>query len=195
MKTVIYLTGASGTGKTTLCGMIADRLGDSVVVYSYSDLLLDTARRRGQQLRTDELRQRSSSVITPEDVEATDSRLIESVEGARETKNVIVDSHPVTREEYGIRITSFSPKTLKQLSPDKVFCLYANPEVLVSRIAGAPGGRRIANQWDVQYEITLQASIAAQYAFQVGVACYLLDSTASLDSLLAIFLQKANLDP
>jgi adenylate kinase len=63
------------------------------------------------------MHQQSSSLITPEDIAAVDQKLLSFVQERRGRINVIIDSHPVTKENYGFRVTTFSLDQLKALAP------------------------------------------------------------------------------
>ena len=131
----------------------------------------------GNELSYDELRQRSSQVIGPEHVVTLDERIIASVLARRGTTNIIIDSHAVTRESYGFRAIPFSASQIQRLSLDAIISLRCDPQIIVSRIAADPAGRR-----DVTIELarehqTLQGSVAVNYAILCGCPIYIVDTT------------------
>ncbi len=99
------------------------------------------ASKAGGPLGQDDLRQQSSKVITPEDIEALDSALLKRVGELRSRTNVVIDTHAVTKDPYGFRVTPFSLQRFGELRPTKIVVLYTSPEVAISRIRADPGGR------------------------------------------------------
>lgn len=183
MGQVIYLTGSPASGKSTLCGHLENAV-QNLRIYSYSKLLRDHVNRRsGAAVDEVEIRQHSANLITRADVEAVDQWLIGQVRLKRVGQHIIIDSHPVTKEDYGFRVTAFTPEQLRQLDPDVIICLYVSPEVTRSRIAADAAGRPLPTDFELGLHADLQASLAAQYAFVLGKPCYLLDSSIALDEL------------
>ncbi len=183
MGSVVYLTGAPATGKSTLCAGIRKRAPNSLVL-SYSTLLREHLRQRdGPAVDAAEIREKSSRIVTHEDVMAVDARLIDEVNHKRGTHQILIDSHPVTKESYGFRVTPFKSEQLKALSPDAIVCLYAPPEVLRDRITCAPDGRPLPSLFELGLHIEMQAAVALQYAVNIGRSCYLIDSSMTPDAL------------
>lgn len=183
MGQVIYLTGSPASGKSTLCEHL-ERTVQSLKVYSYSKLLLDYVNRKNSAF-VDEagIRRQSANLITRADVKAVDQWLIEHIRVNRVDQHVIIDSHPVTKEDYGFRVTAFTLEQLRQLNPDMIICLYVAPDVTRKRIMANAAGRPLPTDFELGLHADLQASLAAQYAFALGAPCYLLDSSFALDEL------------
>lgn len=184
MGRVIYLTGAPAAGKSTLCVGLQQRAAN-LLILSYSALLRDHVRQRdGAAIGAAEIREKSSRVISRDDVMAVDTTLIDEVNAKRGTHDILIDSHPVTKESFGFRATPFKVEQLKALSPDAVVCLYASPAVLRERINKAADGRPLPSLFEIGLHVQLQASVATQYSVEVGSSCYLIDSSVSPDALL-----------
>jgi adenylate kinase len=194
MGRVIYVTGAPATGKSTLCaGLIAARA--DIQVFSYSLRLRDLVHQQdGIRLSSEGIRKQSAGVITKAHIEQLDRDLIEFVKRERDRCNLVIDSHPVTKEAYGFRITAFSHLQISELAPDAIVCLFAAPEVIAARIAAAPEGRQPVSTHDLAMHSNLQAAVAAQYGVITGKAVYFLDSAISQDELLARALKAAKFD-
>jgi adenylate kinase len=193
MGQVIYLTGAPASGKSTLCEHL-EKVVPNLRVYSYSKLLRDYVNRQnGTDINEVSIRQHSANVITRADVEAVDQLLIEQVRLNRADQNIIIDSHPVTKEDYGFRVTAFTQEQLRQLNPDVIICLYVAPEVARQRITGNAAGRPLPLDFELALHAELQASLATQYAFVLGKPCYLLDSSVALDDLIKNILRIAKI--
>ena len=183
---VVYLTGAPATGKSTLI----ERLKSSVEPIrgiSYSRLLADYIAERDQRaIAEDHLREYSSQVVTPDDVNNVDDQLIEYVSEGRLHSHVIIDSHPVTKEQYGYRITAFSVEKLRAIRPTMIVVLYTEPSVVISRIQANNQGRPQISPFEAQFHSDLQASVAATYGVLLGVPVYLLDSSQSVEHLISV---------
>jgi adenylate kinase len=191
---VIYLTGAPATGKSTLSRNIAARVPD-LAVFTYSEelrrlLARDTA---GPQLTEDSIRELSARVVTAEHVAQLDQELIERANRSRARAPFLVDSHPVTKEDYGFRVTAFSIGMIQALNPDVVLCLYAAPSVVIERIARDAMGRPAVTEFEAALHNQLQTGVAAQYGVLTGRAVYFLDSAVAPDALADIAIAKARL--
>ncbi|NIE82529.1 MULTISPECIES: ATP-binding protein [unclassified Burkholderia] len=188
MGRVIYLTGAPATGKSSICDAVSRR-NTGVRVFSYSSMLRETvSSRTSTLLDAQQIRQNSAAVVTRDDVAATDERLIVEVEAARRTSHVVIDSHPVTKEIYGFRITGFTIEHLHVLKPDVIVCTYTSPEELERRIRSTSEGRVLPSFYDLDMHVKLQASVAIQYGLILGRPSYFLDTSSTLDVTVNHFL-------
>ena len=194
MGKVIYLTGAPASGKSTLCERLASVV-PSLVTYSYSALLRDHVSERMQE-NLDEagIRQQSAKLVTRMDVEAVDNWLLEEVREMRKSRHLVIDSHAVTKEDYGFRVTSFKLDQLQALDPDAIICLYVPPHVTRSRIDADAAGRPLPSEFEIEFHAHLQASLATQYAFALGKTCYHLDSSVGIDELVRRFCDVIKID-
>lgn len=180
---VVYLTGPPASGKTTLCGRLKAKV-KPLTVYSYSALLLGHIRSLHSELTNlseDDLRKRSATLITSGDVAAVDDRLIKMVQDRRAESHVIIDSHAVTKESYGYRITPFAIPTLCALRPTMIAMLYAEAYEIDRRISQSSEGRPSVSRFEADFHIALQAQVAVSYGLQLGLPIYLYDSTVSVD--------------
>jgi adenylate kinase len=174
MKTV-YLTGAPAAGKSTTAHLLKE-LVPALKVWEYgAELTRYIAGRHGVSGQSD-LRRLSGQVVTPEDVAKVDLELLQFVQLNRSTAPIIVDSHPVTKEEYGFRITAFSHQQIVALDPDEIWVMFTSPLIAVDRIAAAAGGRPMIDLEQARFHTMLQASVAATYGIITGKPVYLFDS-------------------
>lgn len=183
---VIYLTGPPASGKSTLGRLLAKRI-PTLQVFHYSKLLADHLARSSSgsgsdPVNEDHLRQHSSQIITPEDVAAVDDALITAVTDLRRTRPILIDSHPVTKESYGYRVTPFPMPKLRALAPSKVCMIYAEAAEIIHRIGAESGGRPMVNSFQADLHTFLQAQVVSAYALDLGLPLYLLDSTASVEA-------------
>ena len=183
MPKVIYLTGAPASGKSSTTRMLAERV-PGLQVWEYGARLTEHVRARAKGVASqDELRTRSAGIVTPQDVVEVDDALIAFVGEHRGRDDVLIDSHPVTKEEYGYRITPFSLARFAQLAPDEIWVLYADPEETRRRIAADPGGRPMVTVEEARTHAALQSSVAATYGMSLGRPVYLFDTSAERDVL------------
>lgn len=174
---VVMVTGAAGTGKSTLCRLAVETIRPLKKV-DYGGLLLERKKRQGHAgLTYDDIRSKSASLVTQEDVLATDEMLIESLPQLRTAGHVLIDSHAVTREAFGYRITHYSFAQLQRLALDAVVVTYCEPNEVVARRERDPQGRPPISAFEAQHHMTLQESVAITYAISCGCPCYLLDTT------------------
>ncbi len=141
--------------------------------------------RVGSRLTQDDLRTRSAGVVTPQDVEDVDHALIAFVAEHRSSRHVLIDSHPVTKEAYGYRITPFSLARFADLAPDEIWVLFASPEETRRRIDADDGGRPRVTEEEARMHTAMQASVAATYGMSLGRPVYLFDTAAPRDELVA----------
>lgn len=154
-------------------------------VFEYGERLRAyVTERSGASLAQADLRRESAQRITPADVEVVDRVLLEFVATARDRSHIIIDSHPVTKEDFGFRITPFALDQFARLRPTQVWVLYASPEATMQRIALDAQGRPTITAAEAAMHTHLQASVAATYGMQLGTAVHLFDtSSASPDKV------------
>lgn len=183
MSKVIYVTGAPAAGKSSTTRMLLER-EPRAVLWEYGARLTEHVRARaGDVSGQDDLRARSAAVVTPEDVVVVDRALLAFVEEHRGRRPVLVDSHPVTREEYGFRVTAFRLDQVFAFAPDEIWVLYAAPDETRRRIAADAGGRPMVDEEQARMHTAMQAAVATTYGVVVGCPVYLFDTLMPRDEL------------
>jgi adenylate kinase len=151
---------------------------------SYSTMLREhIADRTGVSLDAAAIRQHSAMAVTRDDVTHVDERLIDEVSAIRNSHDIIVDSHPVTKESFGFRVTPFTAEQLVALDPDAIACLYASPDVLYQRMSVDPGGRQPSSLLELELHVQLQCAVSAQYSVATGKSCYLFNTEMQIEVL------------
>lgn len=174
---VILLTGAAGTGKSTLAACCEKHVQPLYKV-DFGSILLDAVRAQGHpDLTYEQLRASSETIVNVDHVRAADTALIEKLPSLRTHTHVLVDSHAVTRQIYGYRITHYSLEQVKRIAFDVVLTTYCDPNTWIARHASNPQGRPALSPFEVQHHIFLQEAIALTYAVACGCPCYALDTT------------------
>ncbi len=176
---LVLITGAAGTGKSTLVRTLLER-GRPFKRVDYGQLLLEhKLRKTGVEVGYDELRRDSASVISPQDVAEVDEWLIGQLPQWRTEGNIVIDSHPVTKEVFGFRITPYSLDQVRRIGFDAILVLVGEPNTLAQRIAKDPQGRPNVDAFQAAFQVQLQAAVAATYAIICGQPCFAIDTTRS----------------
>lgn len=190
MPKVVYLTGAPASGKSSTTRMVAEHV-PGLRVWEYGARLTDHVMAKAATVAgQDDLRARSADVVTPEDVAEVDRALLAFVDEHRSTGHVLIDSHAVTKEVYGYRITPFSLQQFAALKPDEIWVLYTSPEETQRRIAVDSGGRPMVTEEEARMHTLLQASVAATYGISLRCPVYMFDTTTSRDNLVAQLVKR-----
>lgn len=179
---LVYLTGAPAAGKSSTARALKQRVRP-LEVWEFGDRLTQHLLRRLPNLSQEDLRRDSGKLITPEDVAAVDRGLIEWARDTRTTSHIIIDSHPVTKERYGFRVTPYSLADFSRLAPTKIWVLYCSPETTLQRISRDAAGRPLVTLEEARMHTQLQASVALTYGMSVGIPIYMFDSDRDHDGL------------
>lgn len=186
----IYVTGAPAAGKSSTLKLLSEA-DPSVIHFEYGSELTKYIQERDASLKNhDELREKSSGVVTPEDIAALDEILLRKVGDFRKAHSILIDSHPVTKESFGFRVTAFSQEKVVQLNPDEIWVFYASPEVTLQRIEEAHVGRPSITKEESRMHTSLQASVAATYGIMAGVPVYNFDTNRSQNELVGELLAR-----
>jgi adenylate kinase len=180
-KKVILLTGAPASGKTTL-GMLLERHVKPLFFLSYGRLLLSHKRITNPRITYQEMRFRSADIITPRDINAVDKLVLERVNELRNESNVVIDSHPVTKESFGFRSASFSRSLIEDLDLDAIVVLQAEPKELVRRINCSTEARMKMNSHEIQLHQCFQGFLALVYGLLCQCPVFIVE-TNNLTSL------------
>jgi adenylate kinase len=176
MGKVVLLTGAPGVGKSTLRSALSRRV-PGLQAFDYGELLLERKAAEGVQIEYQELREKSSGLISPADVGSVDDWVIKRISELRQHSDVVLDSHALTAETYGLRAVPFSAGQLQRLKLDAVLVLRSDPAVLLRRAQQKPDGRRDVPE-DLMRELQiLQSSVGISYAIACGCPIFFIDTT------------------
>lgn len=182
---VIYLTGAPASGKSSTSNALRSRVQE-LAVFEYGARLTSFINKKDQHsLAQSAIRERSSAVVTPQDVAAVDEELIQFVRKQRMAGPIVIDSHAVTKESYGFRVTPYSLEKFAELSPTHIWVLYTSPNVALARIKHDAQGRPLITEEEARFHTSLQASVAVTYGMSLGIPVYFFDSDRPFDNLVA----------
>jgi len=180
---VIYLTGAPASGKSTLLMRLSSLLPDLFVFQYGAELTSFLSAKRSRAYTQEDLRSESSFLATEDDIRELDQHLLQVVSEQRRYRPVLIDTHAVTKERYGFRVSPFSMEQLIKLGPTRIVVLYASPEVTINRIAANPGGRPTISGFESGFHTGMQASVAISYAIGLGLPVHFLDSDTEVETL------------
>lgn len=190
MPEVVYLTGAPAAGKSTLTRKLS-ALHGGLKTFEFGQRLTDYINRsRRAVIEQAGLREQSSAIASPEDIRAVDAELIAYVAEHRDQTPVIIDSHPVTKEAYGYRVTAYSLREFERLRPTQIWMLFTDPGVALARIAASPEGRPSITLEEARLHTQLQAGVATTYGMQLGVPVYFFDADRDPDQLANSLLKR-----
>lgn len=168
----MYLTGAPATGKTSVATYLHETF--RARVFSYGQALVKHAALRN--VSHEQLREQSSSLVQKELIMELDAALPGTISEWRRSGPVVIDSHAVTSESWGLRALPYSSDALLRLAVTRIVCLMADGDTLLGRIALNPAGRRSEDVWKLEQLNNAQVALAATYAHTLGVPLCAIDA-------------------
>lgn len=172
---VIFLTGPPASGKTTLAAELRKHV-TPLEVFDFGRLLLESKQQDDPSLTYEKLRADSAFLIKPSDVVAADDYLLHTVKRLRTQTNILVDSHAVTREHFGFRITASNQQLLSTIGLDGVIVLRCLPRERIQRISSDPQGRLAISEEEANTHQALQDAVAVAYGVIAPCPVFILDA-------------------
>lgn len=171
----VYVTGAPASGKSTLIRHLAG-LVTPLKTMEYGDRLLWSLRRDHPELTREELRARSADLVTANVVARLDEELADALPTWLMTTHVVISSHAVTHERYGVRVTPYSQRVLERLPLAAIVVLHAPSTELLRRSTQAPEGRSWHTAEQADRLQRLQTDVALQYGMVCGCPVFVIDT-------------------
>ena len=130
------------------------------------------------------LRAGTNPYVSQQDIEHVDRLSLEFAARWRSSCHVIIDSHHVTKEDFGFRISPFTIAKVQNVQPTEIWILYITAEETIARIAAHPDGRPAPTRFEADFHTFTQASLAAAYGMAGGIPTFLFDSSSQNDQLI-----------
>jgi adenylate kinase len=176
---IIYLTGSPATGKTTLAERLSNQI-TNLLHFRFGRVLTDLIQ-NNHEITQQALRTATSHVSTPELVNLVNEKAISTCEQHRKSESVIIDTHAVTTENTGFRITPMSFEQIGRLKPDIFVCLTAQPTVRQARVRAASNGRPSLTEEQLRTQGLLQESLVVTYSAAIGRPAYFMRNETESD--------------
>lgn len=128
------------------------------------------------RLTRDDLRARSAELVTASTIATLDDVLAEDLPGWLTETHVMIGSHAVTYEHYGVRVTAYSQRVLERLPLSAIVALHCPPQELMRRATEMPEGRLWRTVEEADRLQRLQTSLALQYGVICGCPVYIVDT-------------------
>lgn len=178
----VFVTGAPAAGKSVLLRALEKRVSPMRTV-EFGRLIAARLKARGENFSHEELRRESANVIAASDIAELDVQVIEEIAESLRSQHVVIASHAVTHESYGVRVTAFSQHSLARLPLKAVVVLQAPPEVLLDRLVSGDKGRMWKTADQARRLQDLQTTVGLTYGVICGCPVYVFDSNAAPEEL------------
>jgi adenylate kinase len=129
------------------------------------------------------LRASSNELASPAFIASVDEQLLTEVTRHRLSTNILIDSHAVTRENFGFRVTGSSSSLLDRLKLDCIIVIHAPANERVKRIKTEPKGRLPVSVEEARLHETLQDSVAIAYGLMSACPVFIVEASEEPASL------------
>lgn len=180
MNKIIYLTGPPAVGKSTINLELKKKRSD-IKFFEYGKEMSKylTQKSTRSKISQSELKSGVEGYVTSFDIQHVNKRMIKFIQDWKDSYHIIIDSHQVTKEDYGFKSTLFSKDELHQAKFTSIFFLYCEPSSIIQRISNKSDGRPTISEFEALLHNEYQSSIIPLYCFELGISAYYLDSGGS----------------
>jgi adenylate kinase len=179
-KKVILLTGIPSSGKTTATDYVRTNF-ENIKVVRYGELLFRMKEKTHPGIKYEQMRSQSGSILSKEDLAGADDLILKTVIDHKGKFDIIIESHGVTKEDYGFRITPYkNVKKLVNLGVTNVVYISSDSDIIVKRMLGSAKGRKKMNQGQIQQNFRLQETLALVYAVLTGSTFTVIENNSTL---------------
>ena len=177
---IILITGIPASGKTTATKYISKRYS-SFKVLKYGEVLFEHKKKEYPKLTYEGLREKSASIISSNDIKIADELIISKAKSLSSIQNVIIESHGVTRENFGFRITPYKKvSTIQSLNLDAIIYISSTPSEILNRMNLKADGRKNSTLEQINQNLRLQENLALNYAVLTGSPFYSIENNESI---------------
>lgn len=181
----VYLTGAPAAGKSTLARTLARDIAN-VEVFEFGARMSDWLRSKdpfGNGIDQTKLRSGTGPHVSMADIKAVNSVMRAWIEDRGRYSHLIVDSHQVTVEDFGLIYVPFRGDELIDLPIDEIWVVDVDPHVTIGRIKKNPKGRPLPTEHMASLHSASQMCVATTYGAMKGVPVVVLDGNNNEDQL------------
>ncbi len=178
-NSIIYLTGAPATGKTSVARYLVEECGARR--YSYGEAL--SAAMSEQGYTHEELRTESGAIVKRALIAELDAQMPGQVQRWVRDGPVVIDTHAVTAERWGLRSIPYNAETLQAIGITHLVCLSADAATLRNRIEIEAGGRPLESAAKLAQLDQAQVSVVLAYAHTLGAPAFVIDAGRPLDAV------------
>ncbi|MGI8426323.1 MAG: ATP-binding protein [Actinomycetota bacterium] len=157
------MTGVPGVGKTTVCSMLAAQYPGRYCHVSFGKLILEALESGERALSYSGLRREVSKFVTPAVIERATRLLEERARSAEPTIWTVVDSHAVSQDWYGYRVTADGPRYFAVIRYKAIVNLFANAGAVLNRTVLDRAGRHALSEKELELHSGLQAAVSICY--------------------------------
>lgn len=173
---VVYLTGAPATGKTSVARYLVERFGARR--YSYGEAL--SHKMQDQGYSHEDLRTQSGAIIKRQLIAELDAQMPDQVQLWVRDGPVVIDTHAVTSERWGLRSIPYSAEVLRAIGATHLVCLSAGAGTLQARIKSDSGGRPVESEVKLAQLEQAQIAVLLAYAHTLGGSAFIVDANRPL---------------
>ncbi|MEP6020382.1 MAG: AAA family ATPase [Paracoccaceae bacterium] len=181
----IYMTGAPAAGKSTLATSLV-RAFENVEVFEYGSRMsrwLSTKADTENDVKQEELRSGTDHFVTRTDICRINAEMDAWIHERSSYSHLIIDSHQVTIEEFGLIYEPFAKEELSALRIDEIWVIDVDPSIAIDRIARDPKGRTLPNEHTALMHSISQMSVATAYGAMKCVPVVVMDGGQDQDCI------------
>jgi adenylate kinase len=187
---VLLVTGLPASGKTTLVQLLEKKV-HPIRHVNFGRLILEVRQHTDPTATHDQLRASPTTTASVDYIQQARELLLQVVRNERDATNIVIDSHAVSADDYGFRVTPDSHSFLQELRLDAILILQVDYQELYSRLNKDKSGRRQVSLSRLQSYQSLQDSVAIAYSVVTGCPVFAIDAndtpSAVLDKTLKVF--------
>lgn len=181
MGNVCLITGIPGAGKTTIVDYIKTQYNVNIVRYGM--VLFNRVKERFPDLTYEEFKGNAKKLLVTSDRIFADQEVIREVNRARVSEDVLIESHGVNYDEFGIRIDPYKDiSELRSISLSAIIFVYTAPANISCRVAKKTEGREAFSLDQLKSISSLQQQLSITYAVISGCPMWVIDNNYDFEN-------------
>jgi len=188
----IYLTGAPATGKSTILKILSEE-SDKIKIFEYGkEMAKHLSLQNKSIIEQSSMKGGIESLVAQNDIDAIDKKMKIFIDEHIGNYHTIIDTHQITKEEYGFKLKTFSFEQLKELRIDEIWVLYCDSKTVQKRVRLNSEGRPIIEDYESDFHSYAQSHLAILYSMIKDVPIYFFNSGDASMSYKEIMLRNLN---